>query len=125
LQRVPVKRLELQTFFFLLKIHHKHRGFYKLSVTFARTIGNQPLASPQKPSTHLYCLDLVVATSHRDYRRFEGALALGDGAVEQLHVDADVDACLTRFFLQSGTAALETGQLGPDNTLVFLLLLGD
>jgi len=34
---------------------------------------------------------LVVVTSHLDYGRLEGAVALGDGAVEQAHVDADGD----------------------------------
>ena len=71
------------------------------------------------------------ATSHLDYGRLEGAAALGDGAVEQLHVDADVDprplqglacflghrgscaavgyASLVRFFLHSGTVDRAAG----------------
>jgi hypothetical protein len=44
-----------------------------------------------KPCTHhICCPDLVVMTSHLDYGRLEGAVALGDGAVEQLQVDADL-----------------------------------
>jgi hypothetical protein len=44
-----------------------------------------------KPCTHhICCLDLVVVTSHLDYGRLEGSVALGDGAVEQLQVNADL-----------------------------------